>query len=140
VIPQFANPSEEFKRRNPHIFGVAGGETVREVPVAPADLKSEKRLQIEILNLLRLKGIEVLWHRTDKKTTCNVGWPDLLFAVEHGLRSVPCAWEVKLPGEKLSEDQVKVMVHMMEPPNAWSYQVVTSVEEALSILRRYGIS
>jgi hypothetical protein len=141
-VIEFAHPSEEFKRKNPHIFLSNPEAEIVLVSDEPtrAEIKSERVLQGQIVNLLRLKGIEVLWHRTDKRSGATVGWPDLTFSVEHGLRSIPCAWEIKLPGGKLSEEQVKVMVRMMDPPNAWTYKVITSVEEALSELRRYGIA
>jgi hypothetical protein len=131
VIPQFANPSEEFKRRNPHLFGVAGA-VVR--PAAPVDLKSERQLQGQLVNLLRLRGIEPLWHRTDKRSAATVGWPDITASI----KGTPVLWEVKLDGAKLSEEQQALRPRLIE--NGWDYYVVTSVDEALQILRRYGIS
>lgn len=135
---EFSNPSEEFKRKNPHIFGE---EQVCPVNPSPskADLQSEKRLQIQILNLLRQHHIEALWHRTDKKTTCNVGWPDFVFSVEQGLRRLPVCWEVKLPGGKLSPEQRNLQELLTHPPNSWEYRVITSVDEALRELKRYGL-
>jgi len=138
---QFSNPSEEFKRKNPHIFaeGTLGQVLLEPLP-SRAEAKSERELQGQIVNLLRLKGIEVLWHRTDKKSAATVGWPDLTFAVESGLRTVAIGMEVKLPGRKLSSEQQKVAVEMMNPPNSWTYHVVTSVDEVLHILRKLGIT
>jgi hypothetical protein len=138
---QFSNPSEEFKRKNPEIFGGAGAIQDGSIPSAScrSELKTERELQGQIVNLLRLKGIEVLWHRTDKKSAATIGWPDLVFSLEHGLRSIPCLWEIKLPGRKLSDDQMKLMVRLMEPPNAWMYKVICSVDEALAELRKLGI-
>jgi hypothetical protein len=139
---QFSNPSEEFKRKNPHIFEIEKqivDDILLEAKASKIELNSERELQGQIVNLLRLKGIEVLWHRTDKKSAATVGWPDLTFSLEHGLRSIPCLWEIKLPGKKLSEDQTKLMIRLMEPPNAWVYKVITSVEEALMELRKLGI-
>jgi hypothetical protein len=143
LIPQFPNASEEFKRQNPHIFALRPEPDtlppVKDELSSKGDLRQEKQLQVQILNLLRLKGIQVLWHRTDKKTTGTVGWPDLTFAVECGLKSVPVGMEVKLPGRKLSPEQQRVAVEMMAPPNSWQYHVVTSVDEVLHILRKLGI-
>src|SRR5262245_49850723 len=128
---QFSNPSEDFKRKNPHIFEQpAPAFSVPTPGETKADLLREKELQIQILNLLRLKGIEVLWHRTDRKSTATPGWPDMIFAVEWGLRSIACGWEIKLPGRKLDPEQTKVMIRMMEPPNAWAYRIICSVDEA----------
>ena len=132
--PQFSQASESFKAANPHIFGVAGGKTVRDVPATPALLRTERQLQGQLVNLLRLRGIEPLWHRTDKRSAATVGWPDLTFA----LNSVPILWEVKLQGAKLSDEQQALRPRLIA--NGWDYYVLHSVDEALAILRRYGIS
>jgi len=142
---QFSNPSEEFKRKNPHIFAEpherdSSYSSGHEQLPTKAEIKSEKELQDQIANLLSLNGIIACRHRTDQKTTCNVGWPDFTFAVESGLRSIPCAWEIKLPGGKLDPEQMKVMIRMMEPPNAWVYKVITSVDEALMELKKLGLT
>lgn len=141
--PRFSNASESFKKANRHIFPEDGPGSVLTAPLEPAptkeQTKSERKLQGQIVNLLRLKGIQVLWHRTDKKSAATVGWPDLTFAVESGLRTIAIGMEVKLPGKKLSTEQQKVAVEMMNPPNGWTYHVVTSVDEVLSILRRLGL-
>ena len=135
---KFSQPSEEFKRLNSHIFGSSVQKTKGEAETKE-DLRREKDLQVQILNLLNQRGIQPLWHRTDKKSTATVGWPDITFAVEQGLRNVPCVWEIKLPGKKLSVEQQSVMVKLLSPPNAWTYKVICSVDEALAELTRLGI-
>ena len=144
MIPKFSNPSEEFKRLNPHVFaeGTLGQVLLepKDPPVTKENLRLEKQLQVQILNLLRLNGIEPLWFRTDKKTTATVGWPDFTFAVEQGLKSVPIVWEIKLPGGHLSPDQQRMMHRLTDPPNAWVYRVITSVDEALNELRKLGLT
>jgi hypothetical protein len=47
-------------------------------------------------------------------------------------------WEVKLEGAKLSDEQQALRPCLIA--NGWDYYVVHSVDEALAILRRYGIS
>jgi hypothetical protein len=88
------------------------------------DHKREKELQVQILNWLRLGGVTVLWSRTDKRLTATVGWPDLTFCW-HGK---PFAFEVKIPGGTLSEDQVRVRKGMIA--DGWNYSVVHSLDEA----------
>lgn len=138
----FAHPSEEFKRKNPHIFQGAQQEKLGDdTPAIDSkyDLRLEKDLQARIVNVLRLRGIEPLWHRTDRKSTATVGWPDITFCVEHGLRSIPIVWEIKLPGKKLSLEQTRMMIKLMDPPNAWVYKIITSVDEALMELKKLGV-
>ena len=102
--------------------------------------KNERQLQSQIVNLLRLKGIEVCWHRTDKKSAATIGWPDLTFSIDLGKYCpVPCAWEIKLPEGKLSEEQEKMAIRLQTPPNNWYYRVIRSVDEALKELKKLGI-
>ena len=136
---EFSNPSEEFRKLNPHIFVEQGANEVR-TPPARSSMRLERRLQASIWNLLRQNGIEPVWHRTDKRTTTAVGMPDFLFAVEQGLKSVAICWEIKLPGGHLSPDQQRMMHRLTDPPNAWVYRVITSVDEAISELKRLVIS
>jgi hypothetical protein len=124
---------------NPGLFGINIPETKDKSSRQDLHLE-EKQLQVQILNLLRLKGIEPLWHRTDKKSTATVGWPDITFSAGCGLRSIPCLWEIKLPGKKLSEEQMSLMVQLTKPPNAWVYKVITSVDEALIELKKLGLT
>ncbi len=58
----------------------AAGMTAEEA-MLKAEVKNERALQVLIINLLRLKGIEPLWHRTDKRSAATVGWPDISFAI-----------------------------------------------------------
>ena len=140
--PTFSNPSEEFKRKNPHLFAAEGGTLPPQNTCLDSkfEIKLERELQDQIANLLSLKGIVAIRSRMDRKTSNQVGTPDFLFSVEHGLRSVPCAWECKLPGKKLSPEQQKMAVEMLAPPNAWVYKVITSVDEALMELKRLGLT
>lgn len=103
------------------------GMTAEEA-LAKADVKNERALQGLIVNLLRLKGIEPLWHRTDKRSAATVGWPDITFSIITGpgtidgvglQRTNPCAWEVKFGPGELSDEQKKMAVRLQSPPNFW---------------------
>lgn len=104
-----------------------------------AETKSEKELQSLIVALLRLKGIEPIVSAMNKRTTNNVGLPDILFAVNGRRRFYACAWEIKMPGSKLSWEQVKMAERLEDLPNGWNWRVIRSVDEALEELRRMGI-
>lgn len=125
-----------------------GQKTAEEV-MRDAQVKSERQLQTMIVNLLRLKGIEPLWHRTDKKSAATIGWPDITFGTfaycesePDGLKpfiSLPCAWEVKFGKGELSTEQQQMHVRLSTPPNAWRIKVIRSVDEALAELKELGL-
>jgi hypothetical protein len=98
------------------------------------EAKCERQLQGQIVNILRLRGIEVLWHRTDKKSAATVGWPDLTFATSD---HTPCCWEIKLPLGKLSPAQETMRDKLAI--NGWSWRLIRSVDEALLELRNLGV-
>lgn len=122
-----------------------GQKTKAEV-LEQGEVKSERQLQGMIVNLLRLRGIEPLWHRCDKKGRATVGWPDITFAVQTGrytynneprfTQSIPCCWEVKLNG-KLSEDQRKMMETLVL--GGWRWRLIRSVDEARLELKNMGV-
>lgn len=89
-----------------------------------AHARNERDLQRLIVNYLQLKGIEALWHRTDKRSTATVGWPDLTFAA----KGFPVAWEIKFEKGKLSEEQELMAVKLKR--NGWRFAVIRSLEEA----------
>jgi hypothetical protein len=106
--------------------------------------RSEKELQRQIVNLLKLKGIEVNVSRMDKRKTDRVGWPDLTFSITGDLRgwewgSESCAWEVKLPGENLTAEQEAMREKLTTSPNGWDYCIIHSVDEAIKVLKDMGI-
>jgi hypothetical protein len=117
------------------------GQMSAEEALVAFTAKSERKLQSQIVNLLRLRGIEVCWHRTDKRSAATVGWPDLTFAVvrEADLETFPCAYEVKMPGGVLSPEQKQMAVRLQSPPNWWRYRVIRSVDEALKDLKEMGL-
>lgn len=95
--------------------------------------KSERELQGQLVNLLRLSGVRfVLNQRFGVKTTAPKGTPDIVFAF-HG---VPCAWEVKMPGEPAREkprpEQVQAMADMTT--DGWRCAVIRSYDEGRAFL------
>jgi hypothetical protein len=127
---------------------LSGGQITWQEALSQGQVKNERQLQNQIVNLLRLKGIEPLWHRTDKKSAATIGWPDITFAVclapNNDKRymvydSVPCAWEVKFGKGSLSIAQQQMHVRLSTPPNAWRIRVIKSVDEALEELKKLGL-
>ncbi len=110
------------------------GRTKSECDAVQAE-KSERELQKQIVNLLRLKDIEVIASRTDRRTSNNVGTPDLIFAV-HG--QAHC-WELKLPGGKLRAEQEQMALRLQSPLNGWRWRCIRSVDEALAELSEMGV-
>lgn len=90
--------------------------------------RREKELQENIANLLRQRNIWFARQRMDKRATSTLGQPDFLFAING--RAV--AFEVKLPGEKLTDDQMRAIVAMTN--NGWFFRVVHSEQEAVQRL------
>jgi len=98
---------------------------------ARIEARTERALQGQIVALLRLRGIEALWHRTDRRSAATVGWPDITFAVRGrgGVRA--CAWEVKLNG-RLTREQSDLARRLVD--NGWDWRLIRSVEEASQAL------
>jgi len=118
-----------------------GGITAEEA-ISKQVAKSERELQGQIVNLLRLKGIEPLWHRTNKKSGATIGWPDITFSVlgvAWDLTTIACAWEVKFGDGELSKEQKQMAVRLQSPPNNWCWREIRSVDQALKELREMGI-
>lgn len=108
---------------------VAPGQSTAPEVASRSIIKAEKQLQGLIYNFLRVNDVEVLWHRTDKKSHATVGWPDLTFAV----RGKAVAWEVKLPGRKPEQHQSQLHERMVL--NGWAVEVIISLEQAIA---RFG--
>jgi hypothetical protein len=113
--------------------------------------RSERDLHAQVENLLRLKGIVWFSQRMDRKSRGIKGWPDYVFAVfllptasktdpVGNVRTpVPVAWELKLPGKKLSPEQEELMRRMTSGVNAWHYRVIHTLQEAADDLRSLGV-
>ena len=110
---------------------------------ARGEARSEKALQRDCINLLRLRGIEPIVSRMDKKTSNNLGTPDLIFAVighdGHRDRIWACAVEIKLPGKHLNIHQRVMRKAMTSHPNHWLCRTITSVSEMKMFLEGLGL-
>src|SRR5205823_7261409 len=94
--------------------------------IPPPPARNERELQRQIVDYLRWHVIEPLWHRTDKRTTGTVGWPDITFAVS----GIACCWEIKFGNGKLSPEQADLAELLMSDSNNWRWDVIKSLEEA----------
>lgn len=138
VIPQHI--ARLMSPEDRQVFGK--GAMTAEDALARAELKSERDLQRQIVGLLRLKGIEPIVSRMDRKTSNNVGTPDILFAVvlKPWNTRVAVAWECKFAKGALSLEQQQMAVRMSTPPNGWVVKTIRSVDEAILELQDMGLS
>lgn len=127
------------------------GQTAAET-VAKAAIKNERDLQKQIISFLRMKGIEPIFQRMDKRTTTTKGTPDILFSVTVNRRewrddirmkhvsyeTAACAWECKFSDGKSSEDQKAMAVTMTTEPNAWRHKIIRCLDEAIEELQAVG--
>ena len=89
----------------------------------------EGAIEDDVVNYLTLRGVRrVIRQRRDKRTRTKKGTPDLIFSY----RGLPCAWEVKRPGEDLREDQEKRRAEMLA--DGWHHETVRGVKVAQQIL------
>jgi len=96
---------------------------------AAALWRLEGEIEDDVVNYLGLRGVRrVIRQRRDKRTRTKKGTPDLIFAY----RGLPCAWEVKRPGEDLREDQEERRTEMLA--DGWHHETVRGVEDAWKIL------
>jgi len=101
--------------------------------------KSERQLQSQIVQYLRLRGLEVLWHRTDKKSHATIGWPDITFSAKVGAFPMPVAIEVKFGSGTLSREQNDLLARLQASPNFWRVLVVRNFVEVVDFLREAGL-
>jgi len=119
-----------------------GGQLPEET-LAKGEAKNEKELQKQICSYLRLKGIEPIVSRTDKRTTNNVGTPDILgaFCGEQAghVRIFAFAFECKMPNKQMRPQQIEMRKLMTTSPNAWSHRLITHLNQVIEFLRERGI-
>jgi hypothetical protein len=95
--------------------------------------KEERKLQEQIRAYLwGQHGLEVIIPPAVKKSALPTGWPDITFSY-HG-RAI--ALEVKTQKGKCTPEQLERHVKMRASPNFWTVEIVRSLEEVQSILRR----
>lgn len=93
--------------------------------------KCERELQGQLVNLLKLKGVNFpMPQKFGVKTTVPKGTPDILFTY----RGISCAWEVKMPTGKLSPDQVDAIKDLTA--DGCQCVVIRSYDEGLKELAR----
>lgn len=105
------------------------------------DAVAEREVHKHISNWLRQHDIWFCHSRMDRKTTNQNGTPDFLFVATmpawEGAQSLvkdrPIAIEVKVNGNELSEDQIRVRTQMVT--NGWYYHVVSSLEELRTLVK-----
>jgi hypothetical protein len=103
------------------------------------DLALESELQRQIEQDLNRRNIICIHSKFGVKPTIASGLPDFMFCILQdaskmlnnsfiwGKLSMPIALECKLPGEKLSDDQQRVMELMCN--NGWIYKTVYTFGE-----------
>jgi hypothetical protein len=99
-----------------------------EEALAMQQAKSERELQKQIGNLLRLRGIEFNVSRMDRRKTDRPAWPDFTFA----FCGVPIAIEAKTPGANPTADQLAIHARMRA--NGWRVFIVRGLTEVISLL------
>lgn len=116
--------SKESRAKLPGASGKTAAECA-EVQIA----KSEKELQAQIAGMLRRNGIYVISQPTHKRSNLKIGTPDFVFCVKG--RAI--AWECKMPGQKLREEQLTAQTQMAH--NGWLFDVIYSYDEALQLFK-----
>jgi hypothetical protein len=56
-----------------------------------------------------------------------------------GSHRAACAWECKIPGEDMEPEQIKMAAKLSTKPNAWNWEVITSVDQARALLDDMGV-
>ena len=131
-------PDNIVRRMNPKDRKSLGLKTSEEA-IAVMQVRNELELQKQIVGYLRLRNIEVIWQRTDKRTTTKRGTPDILFAVNSNGFPTPCAWEIKYDRGVPSREQTDMMLRMQTAPNAWRVRLISSFEHAVAELRELNV-
>lgn len=85
----------------------------------------ENKMHNQFIQWLRLRGLDFIHARTDRKSTIEKGWPD--FSVVYNGNVVMI--EFKTQSGKLSEDQENVIKRLMVHGN--DVHVCTSVQDAI---------
>jgi hypothetical protein len=101
--------------------------------------KDGRDLTKQIVQYLQLRGIEVCWSATHKKSTMSKGWPDITFAVKIGGLCMPCAYEVKFGSDTLSREQNDRIERMKTGPNCWRVRIISSFIQVVDDFRELGL-
>jgi hypothetical protein len=101
--------------------------------------KTGRELTKQIVQYLQLRGIEVCWSATHKKSTMSKGWPDITFAIRIGGLNMPCAYEVKYGSDTLSREQNDRIERMKASPNCWRIRIISSFIQVIDDMRELGL-
>ncbi len=101
--------------------------------------KNGRELTKQIVQYLQLRGIEVCWSATHRKSTMSKGWPDITFAVKVNGFCAPCAYEIKFGTDTLSRDQSDRLERMQAAPNCWRVRVIRNFIEVVDDMRELGL-
>lgn len=127
---------------------IGKGATTLDEAITKEEKRAERLLQKQLLAILEAhRRIVVIYSRMDRKTTTPLGTPDLIFAVDGyvertGTRyrwTYACAWECKTLAGEQTKDQVEMEQKMTTPPNAWTYRIIRSVQQARDELSKMGL-
>lgn len=99
------------------------GQMTAEEAKEKGTARMERDLQAQIVQYLHLLEVEVLWHRTDRKSHATTGWPDLTFVVD----GKPWGVEVKTDTGRVRPEQYERLRKM--GLNGWQVAIVRSFEE-----------
>lgn len=95
---------------------------------AQIEARSERELQRQINNLLCLHDFIFNWSRSDKRTTCKLGWPD--YTVFHGSKVL--FMEIKFGKGKLSPEQTAL--HARLATQGFQVHIVTTFNQAHQLI------
>ncbi len=101
--------------------------------------KNGRELTKQIAQYLGLRGIEVCWSATHKKSTMSKGWPDITFAAMVRGFPTPCAYEVKFGCDTLSPDQNRRIERMQSRPNCWRVKIISDFMQVVDDMREMGL-
>jgi hypothetical protein len=124
-----------ISERDRKLLGIA----TMEEKMNKMEAKNERELQKQIVQYLRLRGIEVIWHATHKKSTATTGTPDIIFAVRANGIPMAVALEIKFGTGTLSREQSDMLFRMQAAPNAWTCRVIRSFIEVVDFLRDLNV-
>ncbi len=123
--------SDEDRKR----LGIKTGEE----QMAKWKAKNGRELTRQIVQYLQLRGIEVCWSATHKKSTMSKGWPDITFAVRVGGLCLPCAYEIKYGSDTLSPEQNDRLHRLKSAPNCWHVRIITDFMQVVDEMREMGL-
>lgn len=123
-VLRLMNPADRPK-------GAAG--KLRSEIAAAHEVKSEKQLQNQLEDWLRLKGVVVIRQRMDRKSNTVMGLPDLCFC----MNGIAFGLECKIQNKSAMPHQQQVMERMTA--NGWRCGVVHSLKEMMDVLELYGV-